>query len=59
MKWFFLLGWVLFLNGCDSTVGVGLGGVMYNGQTATSTEIYMDEKEGIHGNVTVGSEITL
>lgn len=58
MGLFFLL---ICLTACSQNVGVGLGiaGVGTSGNSMAATEIVADSETGIHGSVTMGTDIRL
>ena len=53
---FFLL---LSLTACSQNVGVGVAGVGTSGDGSAATEIHADSETGIHGSVTMGTDIRL
>lgn len=55
---FFLL---LLLTACSQNVGYGLGvaGVSTSGNSIAGTEIIADSETGIHGSVSMGTDIRL
>ena len=55
---FFLL---IFLTACSQNVGVGIGvaGVSTSGHNMAATQIVADSDTGIHGSVTMGTDIRL
>ena len=55
---FFLL---LSLTACSQNAGVGIGvvGVGTSGDSSAATEIHADSETGIHGSVTMGTDIRL
>ncbi|RRS30176.1 MAG: hypothetical protein P794_08140 [Epsilonproteobacteria bacterium (ex Lamellibrachia satsuma)] len=50
---------LLFLSGCTPSIGVGLGGTAISGNTASTSEVYADSENGVHGSVGVGTDINL
>ena len=58
MGFFFLF---LSLTGCSQNVGVGLGvaGVSTSGNSMAGTEIIADSETGIHGSISMGTDIRL
>ena len=55
---FFIL---ISLTACSQNVGYGIGvtGISGSGQNLAATEIISDSETGIHGSVTVGTDIRL
>ena len=55
---FFLL---LSLTACSQNVGVGIGvaGVSTSGNNMAATQIVADSDTGIHGSVSMGTDISL
>lgn len=55
---FFLL---FFLTACSQNVGAGIGvaGISSSGSNMAATEVAADTQTGIHGSVTMGTDIRL
>jgi hypothetical protein len=55
---FFIL---LFLTACSQNIGMGIGvaGISTSGNNMAATEIVADSDTGIHGSVSVGTDIRL
>ena len=53
---FFLL---LSLTACSQNVGVGVVGMGTSGDGSAATEIHADSETGIHGSMTMGTDIRL
>lgn len=50
---------IVCLTACSPRIGVGVGGVVVSGDGMTATEIHADSETGIHGSVTMGTDIRL
>jgi len=50
---------LLFLTACSPKIGAGIGGVVISGDGMTASEIHADTETGIHGSVTMGTDIRL
>lgn len=50
---------ILFLTGCAPNIGVGIGAVAVSPDGRAATEILADSQTGIHGSVTLGTDIRL
>jgi len=50
---------VLCLTACSQNIGVGVGGAVASGDGMTATEIHADSETGIHGSMTMGTDIRL
>ncbi|MGB5506726.1 MAG: hypothetical protein WBM70_08575 [Sulfurovum sp.] len=50
---------VLCLTACSPRIGAGIGGVVVSGDGVSATEIVADTETGIHGSVTMGTDIRL
>jgi len=52
---------LLSLTACSQNVGVGVGvaGVSTSGSSIAATEIHADSETGIHGNVSMGTDMRL
>ena len=52
---------LISLTACSQNVGYGIGvtGISASGNAMAATEIVSDSETGIHGSVTVGTDIRL
>jgi len=53
------LFFILSLTACSPKVGVGIGGVVTSGDGIAATEIHADSETGVHGSITMGTDIRL
>ncbi len=53
------LFFVLSSTACSPKVGVGLGGVVASGDDIAATEIHANSETGVHGSITMGTDIRL
>lgn len=53
---FFIL---LFLTACSPRMGMGVGGVIISDDGIAASEVLADSQTGIHGSVTMGSDMRL
>lgn len=60
-RFIFTLFLIVFFTGCSQNVGYGIGvaGVSTSGNSIAGTEIIADSETGIHGSVSVGTDIRL
>jgi len=60
MKTIFLsLCVMLFLTGCSPKIGVGVGGVAVSPNGMAASEVLADSQTGIHGSITMGTDMRL
>ncbi len=50
---------ILSFTACSPRVGVGIGGVVASSDGIAASEVYADSESGIHGSVTMGTDIRL
>ncbi len=50
---------LLLLVGCSPKIGVGIGGVAISDDGMAASEVIADSQTGIHGSVTMGSDMRL
>jgi len=50
---------ILFLTSCTPNIGVGVGGVIISDDGIAASEVLADSQTGIHGSVTMGSDMRL
>ena len=50
---------ILVLTGCTPNIGVGIGGVVISDDGIAASEVLADSQTGIHGSVTMGSDMKL
>ena len=50
---------LLSLTACSPRVGVGIGGVMASSNGIAATEVVADTQSGVHGSVSMGTELGL
>jgi hypothetical protein len=52
---------LIFLTGCSQNVGYGIGvtGLSASDNRMAATEIIADSETGIHGSITMGTDIRL
>jgi hypothetical protein len=55
----FLIVTVFILAGCTPNIGVGIGGVVVSDDGIAASEVVADSQTGIHGSVTMGSDMRL
>lgn len=53
------LTFLVFLTACSPRIGAGVGGVVISGDGMTASQVYADTETGIHGSVTMGTDIRL
>jgi hypothetical protein len=58
-----MIGLSLFLmlcfTACTPRVGVGIGGVVASGDGIAASEVHADSETGVHGSITMGTDIRL
>lgn len=50
---------ILVLTGCTPNIGVGVGGVAISDDGIAASEVLADSQTGIHGSVSMGSDMRL
>ncbi|WP_415405941.1 hypothetical protein ACLHDG_09245 [Sulfurovum sp. CS9] len=50
---------ILVLTSCTPNIGVGVGGVIISDDGIAASEVLADSQTGIHGSVTMGSDMRL
>ena len=50
---------ILVLTSCTPNIGVGVGGVIISDDGIAASEVLADSQTGIHGNVTMGTDMRL
>ncbi len=50
---------MLFLTACSPKIGVGVGGVVISDDGLAVSEVLVDSQTGVHGRVTMGSDMRL
>jgi len=50
---------LLFLTACSPRIGVGVGGVVISDDGIAASEVLADSQTGIHGSITMGSDMRL
>ncbi len=50
---------MLFLTACSPKIGVGGGGVLISDDGLAASEVLVDSQTGVHGSVTMGSDMRL
>ena len=50
---------IVGLTACSPRIGVGVGGIVASSDGMTASEIVADSETGIHGSVTMGTDIRL
>jgi hypothetical protein len=50
---------ILLLTGCTPSIGVGVGGVAVSPDGMAASEVVADSETGIHGSITMGTDIRL
>ena len=50
---------ILLFTGCSPRIGVGIGGVVVSGDGMTASEVLADSDTGIHGSITMGTDMRL
>ncbi|MCO4844413.1 MAG: hypothetical protein KC427_00175 [Sulfurovum sp.] len=50
---------IVGLTACSPRIGVGGGGVVASSDGMTASEVVADSETGIHGSVTMGTDIRL
>ena len=50
---------MLFLTACSPKIGMGVGGVVISDDGIAASEVLADSQTGIHGSVTMGSDMRL
>ena len=61
MKTIALFIFLILLTACSQNVGAGIGvaGVSTSGNSVAATEIIADSQTGIHGSISMGTDIRL
>ena len=50
---------MLCLTACSPRIGVGIGGVVASDDGIAASEIHADNESGVHGSVSMGTDIRL
>ena len=50
---------ILGLTACTPRIGVGIGGIVSSGDGIAVSEVHADSETGVHGSVTMGTDIRL
>jgi hypothetical protein len=50
---------IVCLTACSPRIGVGIGGVVASGDGIAASEIHADNESGVHGSVSMGTDIRL
>ncbi len=50
---------LLCLTACTPHIGIGVGGVVASSDSIAATEVYADTQSGVHGNVSMGTDMGL
>jgi hypothetical protein len=50
---------VIFFTGCSPRIGVGIGGVAVSPDGMAASEILVDSETGVHGSITMGTDMRL
>ena len=50
---------LLFLTACSPRISMGIGGVAVSGDGMTASEVLVDSDTGIHGSITMGTDMRL
>lgn len=60
MKMISLAFLMLFcFTACSPRIGIGVGGVVASGDTIAASEVYADNESGVHGSVSMGTQMRL
>ncbi len=55
----FMISLILFLTACSPRIGASVGGVVISGDDIAASEVIADSQTGVHGSVTMGSDMRL
>jgi hypothetical protein len=47
------------LTACSPRIGVGVGGVVVSGDDIAASEVVADTKSGVHGSISMGTDMGL
>lgn len=50
---------LLSFTACSSRAGIGIGGVVASSNGIAATEVVADTQSGVHGSVSMGTELGL
>ena len=50
---------LLCLTACSPRIGIGVGGVVASSDGIAATEVYADSQSGVHGSVSMGTDMGL
>ncbi len=54
-----MISLILFLTACSPRIGASVGGVVISGDDIAASEVIADSQTGVHGSVTMGSDMRL
>lgn len=50
---------IVCLTACSPRIGVGVGGVVASGDGIAASEVYADSESGVHGSISMGTDMGL
>ncbi len=50
---------LLCLTACSPRISVGVGGVVASSDSIAATEVYADSESGVHGSISMGTDMGL
>ena len=50
---------MLCLTACSPRIGVGVGGVVASGDGIAASEVVADSENGVHGSISMGTDMGL
>ncbi|GIU00002.1 hypothetical protein TSL6_05080 [Sulfurovum sp. TSL6] len=50
---------IVCLTACSPRIGVGVGGIVASGDSIAASEVVADSEHGVHGSISMGTDMGL